>query len=209
MSIKSVCNVYFNAIHELIENKKNISRKTALNGLCVASYLTMLTPLGFGITLGISKLHRRITKKPGSSEANSVSGWTWVNRFQANVLRSSSAQFRLGNSLLKGHGIAKNEAAAVKWYSKSANQNNAEALNSLGHCYFNGWGVQKNVNVAFEWYKKSAEQGDAGAQENNLGNCYINGWGVQEDEIAAFEWYEKSAEQGNASAQNNLGNCYL
>ena len=92
-------------------------------------------------------------------------------------------------------GTPYNEAA-VKWYTKAAEQECPEAQYELGDCYSYGIGVAKDLEQAFEWYQKSAEQGDCTAQ-CNLGYCYENGIGVEKDVIKATEWYQKSAEQGN------------
>jgi TPR repeat protein len=103
--------------------------------------------------------------------------------------------------------VGKNEAEAVKWYRKAAEQGDAGAQLNLGVCYENGTGVAKDEAEAIKWYRLAAEQGCAGAQYN-LGLYYGNGQGVVKDEAEAVKWYRKAAEQGNASAQNNLGYCY-
>ncbi len=117
------------------------------------------------------------------------------------------AQCNLGLCYLNGHGVARNEALAVKWFTKSASQGDADAQYSLGTCYLNGVGVFKNESVAVEWYTKSAAQGNAFAQYC-LGRCYQNGFGVAVDGALAVEWYKKSAAQGDALGQNGLGTCY-
>ena len=65
-----------------------------------------------------------------------------------------------------GQGVAKDEAEAVKWYRKAAEQNDAEAQYNLGICYANGQGVAKDEAEAVKWYRKAAEQNDAAAQCN-------------------------------------------
>ena len=67
--------------------------------------------------------------------------------------------------------MAKDEAEAVKWYRKAAEQNDAEAQYNLGVCYANGQGVAKDEVEAVKWYRKAAEQNYAAAQYN-LGVCY-------------------------------------
>jgi TPR repeat protein len=103
--------------------------------------------------------------------------------------------------------VAKDEAEAVKWYRKAAEQGNAGAQFNLGFCYAYGQGVVKNEAEAVKWYRKAAEQGDAFAQFS-LGIRYANGQGVAKDEAEAVKWYRKAAEQGNAGAQFSLGICY-
>ncbi len=96
---------------------------------------------------------------------------------------------------------------AVEWYTKSANQGNADAQINLGYMYENGYGVDKSYDKAVELYEKSAIQGNSYAQ-NNLGYMYENGYGVDKSYDKAVELYKKSAIQGNSYAQNNLGYMY-
>ncbi|KAJ3297925.1 hypothetical protein HK104_011385 [Borealophlyctis nickersoniae] len=104
-------------------------------------------------------------------------------------------------------GVEKNEAKAVEWYQKAADQGNQIGQFNLGHCYEHGIGVAKDERRAVEWYEKAAKQGhDVG--QYNLGFCYQNGRGVAKDETRAVEWYEKAAKQGHALGQYNLGRCY-
>jgi len=103
---------------------------------------------------------------------------------------------------------AGNEAEAVKWYRKAAEQGNAKAQVNLGVMYYEGKGVTQDYQEAVKWYRKAAEQGLAGAQYN-LGNGYYNGIGVTQDFAEAEKWYRKAAEQGDADAQHALGWMYL
>lgn len=118
------------------------------------------------------------------------------------------AQANLGGCYLRGIGMEKDAAEAVKWYRKAADQGNAVAQSILGVCYENGIGVAKDAAEAVKWHRKAAEQGYAGAQ-CNLGDCYVNGIGVEKDAVEAVKWYRKAAAQGLAEAQCNLGVCYV
>ena len=48
------------------------------------------------------------------------------------------AQYRLGRCYDKGHGVAENNAEAVKWYTKAAAQGHAKAQYQLGKAYLQG-----------------------------------------------------------------------
>ncbi len=48
---------------------------------------------------------------------------------------------------------------AVHWYTKSAEQGDAEAQYHLGVMYKNGRGVPQDHEKAIKWFTKSAEQG--------------------------------------------------
>jgi len=100
--------------------------------------------------------------------------------------------------------VAKDDAEAVKWFRKAAEQNDARAQAALGVRYAKGQGVAKNKAEAVKWYRKAAEQNVADAQYN-LGVCYANGQGVTEDDAEAVKWFRKAAEQNLADAQYNLG----
>ncbi len=118
-----------------------------------------------------------------------------------------AAQFNLGVMYAKGHDVPRNEAEAVKWYLKAAEQNYAVAQYNLGSMYANGAGVPKDEVEAVKWWKKAAEQNVAAAQ-NNLGSMYGDGLGIAKDEVEAVKWYRKAADQDYAAAQNNLGFKY-
>jgi len=55
--------------------------------------------------------------------------------------------------------VREDEAEAVKWFIKAANQQYAEAQFSLGKCYYNGEGVKQNLKKAKEYFELAAEQG--------------------------------------------------
>ena len=103
--------------------------------------------------------------------------------------------------------MGKDEKEAVKWYTKSAEQGNANAQNSLGVCYQNGTGVGKDEKKAVKWYAEAAAQMDSCAQ-HNLGDCYSNGNGVVKNDQESVKWYTKSAEQGDQTGQLRLAKCY-
>jgi hypothetical protein len=123
------------------------------------------------------------------------------------LTQNATAQFNLGVRYANGRGVKKDEAKAVFWYQKAADQGNANAQCNLGFCYENGRGVERDMTLALFWYQKAADQGNAIAQFN-LGFCYAHGRGVERDMTLAFLWYQKAAGQGYPAAQCNLGFCY-
>jgi hypothetical protein len=122
-------------------------------------------------------------------------------------LLAAARQLYQGVCYATGEGVAKNEAEAVKWYRKAADQNFAAAQYALGLCYRNGQGVAKDYLEAAKWHRKAANQNFALAQ-NDLGVDCANGIGVAKDEVEAVIWYRKAADQNLALAQDNLGGCY-
>ena len=118
------------------------------------------------------------------------------------------AQSKLGEVFLFGKlGATINEAEAVKWFRKAAEQNEVAAQYNLGCCYAEGRGVATNYVKALKWFRKAAEQNYAPAQRN-LGVCYLFGAGVATNYVEAVKWLGRAATQNMARAQALLGNCY-
>ncbi len=65
-----------------------------------------------------------------------------------------------------GHGVHRDDAEAVKWYRRAADQGYAKAQNNLGGMYADGQGVGQNETRAYLWFSLAAEQGDADAIKN-------------------------------------------
>ncbi len=120
---------------------------------------------------------------------------------------NANLQNQIGVMYSKGKGVEKNISEAIKWYEKSANQNNPWGLYNLANLYYVGNSVDKDYKKAFEFFTKSAELGNYDAQ-NRLANMYYAGEGVQKDYKQAIYWYEKSANQGYDWAQYNLADIY-
>lgn len=93
-----------------------------------------------------------------------------------------------------GKGVQRNDAEAVRWHRKSAEQENKDGQFSLGWAYSSGRGVQRDYAEAVRWYRKSAELGDEVAAFN-VGRIYEKGKpGVPRDRRLAMYWYNKAAE---------------
>ena len=97
-------------------------------------------------------------------------------------------------------GVLKDDAEAVQWYRKAAEQRNDSAQWRLGSVYNYGWGVPEDDAEAVKWYRKAAEQGHASAQFN-LGVMYATGEGVLKDSVLAHMWSNIAGANGNASAR--------
>ena len=90
---------------------------------------------------------------------------------KAAARKAAEEAYKIAKDYYHGiNGKPKNEAEAVKWYRKAAEQGHADAQTYLGYCYKSGQGVPKDYSEAVKWYRKAAEQGNASAQ-NNLGYC--------------------------------------
>jgi TPR repeat protein len=65
-----------------------------------------------------------------------------------------------------GRGTAKDYTEAARWYRKSADQGNREAMNNLASLYKAGHGVDRDEDAARELYRRSAELGNSVAADN-------------------------------------------
>ena len=65
----------------------------------------------------------------------------------------------------EGRGVARDDAEAVRWYRKAAQQGYAIAQTILGFMYAEGEGVTRDDAEAVRWFRKAAEQGNAEARK--------------------------------------------
>jgi len=118
------------------------------------------------------------------------------------------AQYQLARLYRNGVGVTKNEAEALAWFTKSANQNYAPAQSTLGTIYrFGLLGTTQDTQKAIEWYQKAADQQFPPAQAH-LGAMYALGQGVTQDDAQALQWYMKAANQNFTRAQAALARMY-
>jgi len=78
------------------------------------------------------------------------------------------AEFNLANMYRKGEGVTQQDAKAVLWYRKAADQGYAPAQNSLAYMYAQGRGAKKDEKAARELFQKAFDQG-LGLAQRNLG----------------------------------------
>lgn len=108
------------------------------------------------------------------------------------------------------------DSEALHWYTRGAEQGNAECQYMLGLQYLANQIVDKDYRKAVYWFEKADKQGHAKAHESlgsaqyDLGNAYYYGWyNLAEDKTEAAKWYEKSAQNGYGEGQREIGYCYL
>ena len=101
------------------------------------------------------------------------------------------AQYRLGRCYEKGRGVAKDEALAFQWYTKSALKDYPKGQYALGMCYKDGIGTAKDPKKAAEYFAKAA-QGDNADAQYQLGKCYMKGKGITADQKKAASWFKKA-----------------
>ena len=114
------------------------------------------------------------------------------------------AQALLGQILLEGRGIARDEALALRWFQIAAQGGHLMARNMAGRCLEHGWGGAADEAQAARQYRIAAEAGLDWAQYN-YANLLATGRGVAEDQPQALSFYRQAAEQGHAKSMNLLG----
>lgn len=62
--------------------------------------------------------------------------------------------------------LRKDEAEAVRWYRKAADQGDVGAQLNLGVMYDNGQGVPKDEAEAYKWFLLAGAQGNESARKN-------------------------------------------
>lgn len=118
-----------------------------------------------------------------------------------------TAQTLLGQLLLHGRGIQRDQALAVTWFRIAAQQGDAMAHNMLGRCLEHGWGCEASAQEAAKHFQHASEAGlDWG--QYNYANLLATGRGVAKDLPQAFALYQRAAEQGHAKSMNLLGRFY-
>ena len=113
------------------------------------------------------------------------------------------AQNMIGHCYDQGNGTERDVTKAFKWYKKSTEQDNSDAMVSLAFFYDIGFGVDLDKTKGFELWEQCALLGHCTGMYN-VGNCYKYGEGVTKDLNKANEWYAKSAAQGDSDAQTEL-----
>ena len=103
--------------------------------------------------------------------------------------------------------MPKDDAEALRWFRKAADQGDARAEYGMGFIYYEGRGAQQDYAEAVRWYRKAADQGNALA-EYELGYMYHHGYGVSQDYAEAARWYRKAADKGDAHAEAGIGFLY-
>jgi len=136
-----------------------------------------------------------------------VDATSWLSNTQPDP-SDPAGQFKLGKMYDKGEGVPRDQALALSWYRKAAEQGYPAAQLLLGIIYDQAIGVPQDYSLALLWYRKAAEQGYAKAQYN-LAAMFDAGLGTPQDYQLAADWYLKAAEQGFAKAQYNLGSMYF
>ncbi|PTL93902.1 hypothetical protein C6W89_01760 [Halomonas sp. SYSU XM8] len=77
------------------------------------------------------------------------------------------------------------------WFTKAAEQGDAESATQLAQIYYKGLGVPKDDKVAFEWLKRAENMPFEGRMSHSgLAMCYEQGIGTEVDLVQAYKYYD-------------------
>jgi hypothetical protein len=107
-------------------------------------------------------------------------------------VRLVEAQLILGDMLIAGLQVDKDEIMAFSMYMMAAQQNEADAQYKVASMYESGKGVSLNDVEALRWYFEAAYQGHPDAMFN-IGRRYIEGRGLSQSYVEAARWISQSA----------------
>lgn len=110
----------------------------------------------------------------------------------------SMAQYNLGQMYYKGISTKKNIQKAIKWITKSADQNNKYGLINLARFYEYGDGVLLDINKAIKLLEQASCQNLSKAQFY-LGRIYM--YKNPPDFTLALKYYQQAANQNHSGAQ--------
>jgi TPR repeat protein len=91
-----------------------------------------------------------------------------------------------------GQGVPQDDAEALKWYHKSAEQGNDSAQRNLGLMYAKGQGVPLDYVLAYMWFNLAASQGDEnGKKGRDIAAKSMTREQIAEAQRLAREWKPK------------------
>lgn len=81
------------------------------------------------------------------------------------------AQDNVGKMYADGRGVQASPEQSVAWFSKAANQHNADAEMNLGVAYLYGRGAAQNPTAACYWFEQAKHDGNKYADDFYSNNC--------------------------------------
>lgn len=125
------------------------------------------------------------------------------------LLESNNPQlcYDYGDLLIKIAWNNEDREEAFKWFQKSADGGNTNAMYQISLMYRDGNGPKTDISKHLEWLKKAAEGGHTQSQLT-LGNMYRDGIKVDSCKHEAFHWYKMAAENNNLDAIYQVATMY-
>lgn len=176
-----------------------------------ASALTLLA-VTFAFTSPVPLLAAKAAKEAKDSPPVLMSrtgggdGWADVKELQQAVAKGNPrAETQLGEMLLRGDGIPKDEARGVALLEKAARAGNSAAAFRIGMLLAHGeGGVSKDPARALAYFRAGAAGGEAEAF-HNIGAAFASARGVKRDYSEALGWLIVARQRGaDARAEQSL-----
>ena len=128
-----------------------------------------------------------------------------LRRWQiAHLAGSNEAAFRIAELYVKGEGVQRNLAEAVKWYREAASHGHADAQFRLGLILLNG----ALGGGAAKWHS-AATAHDAHLAQKNAHALFPSGFEVRSDPVECLRWLEEASQNGVREADSVIGSIYL
>lgn len=108
------------------------------------------------------------------------------------------ACLELGERLLTGEGLPRDEAEARVWFARAAEAGSGDALLRLGKLHHDGLGGPRDYAQALDFYARAARAGIPEAQ-HNVGAMLVSGRGVRRDYIEGLAWLIVATKSGAVS----------
>ena len=171
----------------------------------VGAVLVILAAGGGGfVTATVSAAERE--GRPVLLSRTGGNAWSNVQELQAAAANGNPrAEAELGELLLRGSGVAKDEARAVGLLEKAARAGQAGAAFRMGMLLMEGAaGVRKDEARALDYFRAAAAGGEKEAFFN-IGAAYGSAKGVKRDYGEALGWLIVARERGaDGAAERNL-----
>jgi TPR repeat protein len=150
-------------------------------------------------------LSRVLFEGPTGLAKNAGAALDWLRK--AAEAGFAVAQVGLGDVLVEGKHVAKDEEDALRWYQAAAEGGNAEGMRKLALALLKDGSEFYNHDDGVKWLERSAQAGDAEAKFE-LACRYYFGIDEDEDPKRAFELAHESFAAGYWPAAGILGRCY-
>jgi hypothetical protein len=179
----------------------------AITSLRLAVLVTALT---LALSIPVSAAQKPKETKDSAPVLMSRTGggntWADMKELQQAVAKGNpKAEAALGEMLLRGEGIPKDEARAVALLEKAARAGNSSAAFRIGMLLANGEnGVAKDPTRALAYFRAAAAGGEAEAF-HNIGAAYASARGVKRDYGEALGWLIVARQKGaDPTAEQSL-----
>ena len=110
----------------------------------------------------------------------------------------------IGARYALGDGRRKNEAMAVRWYTKAAEAGEVPSMLRLAELLDRGQGIKRDEDAATRWYDRAAAQRDPEG-EYQIAIRLLNGkGGFARDEATGMMWLRRASGHGHSEAAREL-----